>query len=403
MHALTSPYCLSSYLLSSCRRIILSSSFDTRVSTSFNCFSNPTAPRYYSSGDSSAPTMSRASDHKPSEKARKSPMVPRPSASVLLISPTNQVLLLHRVQTSSAFPSAHVFPGGNVSTYHDGEPPAPDHPNRHEDGEVYRYAAIRETFEESGILLAKNNGFGRLIEVEDGEREAGRKLVHKNEVPFKTWLAKKGGRADIENLIPFTRWITPTNVPKRFTTQMYLYFLPLPTSQAPVSASIGPLPTTSEAVIPPPTHDGGLEHTAARFLPAAFWLSMARSGEIILFPPQFFLLHHVSQYLNPDVPGALEPDMLRQQRKELRDFIYRRREGEPSWADACISPTGMTKRLEDGRQILGLERAGPELEGSGRRGVKEWVCFVRFTKEGPREVDVGLRSEVLGQGKEAKI
>ncbi len=57
-------------------------------------------------------------------------------------------------------------------------------------------AAVRETFEESGILLARNNGFGRLIEVEDGEREQGRKDVHTSKVAFSKWLASKGGRAD---------------------------------------------------------------------------------------------------------------------------------------------------------------------------------------------------------------
>lgn len=71
------------------------------------------------------------------------PPEPRPSASIILLSPTNQVLLLHRVKTSSAFPSAHVFPGGNLSDYHDvdvggaGLPP-PGNPARHEDSLAYR-------------------------------------------------------------------------------------------------------------------------------------------------------------------------------------------------------------------------------------------------------------------------
>src|ERR1700753_2590512 len=53
-----------------------------------------------------------------------------------------------------------------------------------------------------------------------------------------------------DNLIPFTRWITPPNVPKRFTTQMYLYFLPLPSeSSAPQNNGIGPIPTDSEKMI----------------------------------------------------------------------------------------------------------------------------------------------------------
>lgn len=130
------------------------------------------------------------------KKARKEPAVPRPSASVLLVSPTNQFLLLQRVKQSSSFASAHVFPGGNVSKFHDGEMPGPESPDRHVDSDVYRKAAIRETFEESGIVLARNAGFGRLIEVPEKEREEGRRLVHSNEVPFEQWLAGKGGRAD---------------------------------------------------------------------------------------------------------------------------------------------------------------------------------------------------------------
>ncbi|KAI7321929.1 hypothetical protein KC315_g8981, partial [Hortaea werneckii] len=83
------------------------------------------------------------------QKQKKAPAIPRPSSSVLLVSPNNQVLLLQRVKQSTSFASAHVFPGGNVSTFHDGEPPAPEYPERHEDSEIYRLAAIRETFEES--------------------------------------------------------------------------------------------------------------------------------------------------------------------------------------------------------------------------------------------------------------
>ena len=131
------------------------------------------------------------------DKTKREPAVPRPSASVLLVSPQNQFLLLQRVKQSSSFASAHVFPGGNVSTFHDGEMPGPESPDRHVDSNVYRMAAIRETFEESGIILARNSGFGRLIEVPEAEREEGRRQVHSNKVKFESWLAGKGGKADI--------------------------------------------------------------------------------------------------------------------------------------------------------------------------------------------------------------
>ncbi|KAF2434666.1 hypothetical protein EJ08DRAFT_693171 [Tothia fuscella] len=325
------------------------------------------------------------------KKAAKAPSIPRPSSSVLLISPTNQVLLLHRVRTSSSFPSAHVFPGGNVSEFHDGRVPDIEDPKRHVDNDAYRLAAIRETFEESGILLAYNNGFGRLLEVEDSKREAGRKAVHKGEVPFPKWLARQGGRPDVDNLIPFTRWITPPNVPKRFTTQMYVYFLPTTTS------SVGNIGSAKEAVIPDPTHDGGLEHTAARFLPPQTWLDMAKSGEIIMFPPQVFLLTMISQFLTPSTPNILT-DAFEQQRKQLRQFL---KGGDPSWADACISPIGTNgAQYGDKRVILSLEDPGLDLKKHGRRGVSDYVVMVAFSKEGPRQVEIRTRKEVFGEGRE---
>lgn len=120
--------------------------------------------------------------------------------SILLVSPTNQVLLLRRVQTSSSFASAHVFPGGNLSSFHDGELTVVGGPAMHEDGPAYRLAAVRETFEESGILLAKKAGQSRergLLHVPDEVREAGRREVHANRARFTEWLKSVGGEPDV--------------------------------------------------------------------------------------------------------------------------------------------------------------------------------------------------------------
>lgn len=134
--------------------------------------------------------------HITGNKPKKTPAIAKPSSSVLLISPTNQILLLHRVKTSSSFASAHVFPGGNVSEYHDGKVPEPDHPERHIDNAAYRLAAIRETFEESGILLAKSKETGKLLSMEKSELESGRKLIHSGKTAFPKWLNEHGGIPD---------------------------------------------------------------------------------------------------------------------------------------------------------------------------------------------------------------
>lgn len=125
---------------------------------------------------------------------------PRPSASVVLLSPENQILLLHRVQTSSSFPSAHVFPGGNLSDFHDGMVPGSGDVKRHEDSLPYRLGAIRETFEECGILLAHESGSKtKPLNLPSAERDKARKEIYENKVRFNEWLASVGGVADTGN------------------------------------------------------------------------------------------------------------------------------------------------------------------------------------------------------------
>ena len=367
--------------------------------------------------------MSTPADHAPLKHAPKVPAPATPSSSVLLISPTNQILFLHRVQTSSSFASAHVFPGGALSKTHDGAIPDPDSASRHVDGPAYRLAAIRETFEESGILLARSRTTGQLARIEDAEREQGRRDVHAGRVVFTALLDKWGAEADTQALLPFTRWITPENVARRFSTQMYMYMLPL-ASQAPSQEQgMGLRAEEEETVIPTPTHDGGIEHTAARFLPANKWISLARQNRIILFPPQFFLANFLAPFLAPDVtgPDSLVPsvDVLKREREALLAFLAERRfyNGEPevSFAEACISPVVLGKgqygeKGQDGvggvgkdTAVLTLDSPGNEVKGLGRRGLREWVVTTKFLKAGPTDVEVRRREDVLGSGDKGKL
>ncbi|EEH16282.1 hypothetical protein PABG_06369 [Paracoccidioides brasiliensis Pb03] len=312
--------------------------------------------------------------------------VPRPSASVILISPQNEVLLLHRVKTSSSFPSAHVFPGGNISSQ-DGDFPPAGHPDSHDEGPHYRRAAIRELFEESGILLAKNKSTGQMIQVNEEQREIGRHAIHMNKVTFNQWLKSIDDAAepDIDPLIPFTHWITPAKNPKRFTTQMYLYFLqPSPESKNLIGSE--------ETEVQVPTSDGGIEVTEAQFLHASEWLRLARNGDIIMFPPQVFLLHFVAQFLDrPDEsPSTISKEESTKRRSELIKFVH---SGSPPWTDKFISPLQIGQ-VADGRNILALDYVGPELQGSDKKGEPDRVALVRFLKEGPREVEIRWKNEV---------
>ncbi|KAI5467506.1 hypothetical protein BGZ63DRAFT_371423 [Mariannaea sp. PMI_226] len=380
LHAFRRP--LSNLLTSKCASL----SFVV-LTTSRRPFTSPLSPvgKYTMAPSNQINYSSSAADKRPLSE-------PRPSSSVLLLSPQNQVLLLHRVQTSSSFASAHVFPGGNLDAFHDGEIPSVGSPERHRDGLAYRLGAIRETFEETGILLAHKDG--ELVNLSVEERDVARKRIHGNQVKFQDWVESLGAQPDIDGLVPFTRWVTPATNPKRFTTQMYLYLLPL---------SRGEMP--GEMLIPTP--DNGVEHTAALFAPAHEFLSRASANSIILFPPQMYLLRIVANIFAGTAPSPDQgPLHLRSQRDKLLSFLSTVPTAETEkgkqhktalipWAEKVISPHTLFIRKADKRIVLGLDKPGPELKGSDRGGDWENVVLVHFTKAGPTDVEVRRREDVL--------
>jgi 8-oxo-dGTP pyrophosphatase MutT (NUDIX family) len=307
-------------------------------------------------------------------------------SSIILVSPSNQILLTHRVRTASSFPSAHVFPGGNLSPT-DGKIPLSG-VERHKDSLTYRTGAIRELFEESGILLARDGPASGLISVSAKDRLRGRKAIHSEKVHFSTWLRQQSEYAhlDTENLIPFTHWITPLGVPKRFSTQMYLYFVPI---EEEGNAS---LHATSDKA----------ENTAADWKTASEWIELSRKGEVILLPPQFLLLYLCSLHLDKEGEwkNDVTKDVIKERRESLRRFVET--DGSPPWRDKYISPLSLGYDVvRGGRTVLDLSKPGLELKGSGLSGDSERVIFVNFRKEGPTEVDVGWRKEVLADARKA--
>jgi hypothetical protein len=161
-----------------------------------------------------------------------------------------------------------------------------------------------------------------------------------------------------------------------------------------------------------------IETMAPEYRPAHAWLSAAQSGEVILFPPQFLLLHLASGFLdaaNSDVEkggpvygpkggkGAtteVDAAEIVRRRRELYQFIVS--DGSPPWSDKYISPIGKGT-AKDGRSWLALDKPGPELKDSGLKGDDSRVVMVKFAKEGPRQLDVRLASEVKEMIREGKL
>lgn len=84
-------------------------------------------------------------------------------------------------------------------------------------------AAIREAFEESGILLARDMATGKMIGPERLETlQSWRALLESGEKPLLELLQTERLRLACDELAHFAHWVTPKMMPKRFDTHFYL-------------------------------------------------------------------------------------------------------------------------------------------------------------------------------------
>jgi 8-oxo-dGTP pyrophosphatase MutT (NUDIX family) len=92
----------------------------------------------------------------------------------------------------------------------------------------FRIAAIRETFEESGILLARPQASKALVDAKRaGEIEAAtRAALCDGKTTFAKVLTDNGMVLALDELVPYAHWITPEGMPKRFDTWFFLAAAP---------------------------------------------------------------------------------------------------------------------------------------------------------------------------------
>ena len=93
---------------------------------------------------------------------------------------------------------------------------------------AFRVGAIRETFEESGILLARPRGSGDLISAARASEiaAANRTALCDGKLSFAKILADNDLVLALDLLIPYAHWITPVNMPKRFDTWFFVAAAP---------------------------------------------------------------------------------------------------------------------------------------------------------------------------------
>jgi 8-oxo-dGTP pyrophosphatase MutT (NUDIX family) len=173
-------------------------------------------------------------------------ILPRPASTILLLRDSVgtkggvddkgrdeiEVFMMVRHYEIDFNSGALVFPGGSVDK---GDKEIIANPALYSGGEgldanslSFRIAAIRETFEESGILLARPRGSKTLVDAKRaGEIEAAhRAALCEGKTTFAKILADNAMSLALDQLIPYAHWITPEGMPKRFDTWFFLAAAP---------------------------------------------------------------------------------------------------------------------------------------------------------------------------------
>jgi 8-oxo-dGTP pyrophosphatase MutT (NUDIX family) len=173
----------------------------------------------------------------------KTPAEPRNAATVVLLregttggSGGPEVYLLRR-QTSMAFAAGMcVFPGGGVdprdfdhAVAWAGPSPAAWATRLGTDEATARAlvcAAVRETFEESGVLLAGPSATSVVTDTTAEDWEADRVALESRELSFTDFLDRRGLVVRSDLLGAWSGWLTPVFEPRRYRTWFFVAALP---------------------------------------------------------------------------------------------------------------------------------------------------------------------------------
>lgn len=168
---------------------------------------------------------------------------PRQASAVIVLrdalaSQGVEVFMVRRVIQSDFMPDVYVFPGGSVQTEdqvaeqtsgicREVSPGLADPEGRTALRSGTRAAAIRELFEEAGILLAHQGE--RLLEVNKANLQrfaAYRQAFHERRGSLVEMVRAEQLVLATEHLNYFAHWITPEGLPKRFDTHFFLASAP---------------------------------------------------------------------------------------------------------------------------------------------------------------------------------
>ena len=205
--------------------------------------------------------------------------------------------MVRRHEGNAFMGGAHVFPGGRVDAADRGGDASwcdgIDHATRQlasvdrNDAVAYHVAALRELFEEAGVLLARdaNGELASLSTLPPATHDRFRRYradVHAGRLPLRAVVAEERLRLALDALVLFAHWVTPPIDTRQFDTRFFM-------TRAPSDQT--------------PAHDE-LETTHSVWLTPAEAIAQARAGAIVLPPPTWTTLRELEPFSTVDAALA---------------------------------------------------------------------------------------------------
>ena len=222
------------------------------------------------------------------------PAEPRDAATVVLLresppdSTAGPAIYLLRRQSSMAFAGGMcVFPGGGVDRRDfdagvawAGPPPA-DWAARlgvdEAEARALVCAAVRETFEESGVLLAGASPDEVVADTTGEDWEADRVALESRELAMSDFCSRRGLVLRSDLLGVWAGWQTPVFEPRRYRT--WFFVASLPEGQR--------------------TRDVSSESSSVTWMPALDAVQAVDDGELMMMPPTYLTCLEVAQHADP--------------------------------------------------------------------------------------------------------
>jgi 8-oxo-dGTP pyrophosphatase MutT (NUDIX family) len=163
----------------------------------------------------------------------------REAATVMLVrdDPDLEVFMLRRNLESTWVAGAYVFPGGAVDP-EDRDPALAARCPGLEDARAsallgiaagglgYWVAAVRETFEEAGVLLARSAATGAPVDPTEPGLADLRDALNDGSITWRGLVESLDLLLDVGAIHAFSHWITPEGAPRRYDTRFFLVAAP---------------------------------------------------------------------------------------------------------------------------------------------------------------------------------